>query len=95
MEAFAEGKIEALKAPSARDDDGFNWVIFPDRLKPGSSVQLLGLSPAVNGDNSDDNPKNRTLNDVDSDAYAEDENNTAEDELKSIAIDLMKDVRLE
>jgi RES domain-containing protein len=36
-----EGGFEALLAPTARNRGGRNLVIFPDRLQPGSTLELL------------------------------------------------------
>jgi hypothetical protein len=40
--------IEGLLVPSARVDTGTNVVIFPDRLREGSSVELyVGNEPTI------------------------------------------------
>ena len=93
INAYLDGRVEGLKVPSARDD-GFNWVIFPDRLQQGSEIKIIGSQPASVEDSnnySDIDTNKRHLNSNNSDSNSEDDNNTTRDELETAARELMGD----
>ncbi len=43
----ATGRIEALRAPSARDRAAHNLVAFPDRLQAGSAIRVYDDSGLI------------------------------------------------
>lgn len=86
IRAYSDSRVEALKVPSAQDDTGFNWVIFPDRLYLSSYVKPISFQ-ASNGEDTGKESTASSFNETDS----EDERNNSLSEQKSIAEELMGD----
>ncbi|MBT9317647.1 RES family NAD+ phosphorylase [Leptothoe spongobia] len=91
MSIYADGRVEAIKVPSVRDDDGFNWVIFPDRFYAGSCINFIYSQKGSNSRDIDEESDSSSLDEADSDAYAEDERNNSLSEQRNIAEGLMGD----